>query len=530
MPVRLGAKYSAEHQSLGYHQADIRALEIPKPSHIATGTFAVSGGARLFTRYGYADFLRSDSRYKLLFRPWPGTQRHLLSADPEMAAAYGRTAHFCGAIGIDLMEPLTFKGREGSGHTGGRCAYADASLNPQFDWQKFELYYRVWGRKLYDPDANAEAWRRWLRGQFGAGAAPLETAVVNASRILPLLTSAHLPSGSNHSFWAELYTNMPAIPGTEPPPYGDTPDPKCFGTVSPLDPQLFSTIVEHATDLLAGNASPKYSPIEVAQWMEEQANAAASAIAEARRRVTSHTAPAFRRVEADVLIQIGLGHFFAARMRSGVLLAIFEQSSDRQAGLQAIDQYQLARDAWAAISAQAASVYRSDISYGSIAMRRGHWSDRLAAIDKDLAAVADHVHGAPAMADSTENTRRAILAATSAPSRPAFDSAHAAPMDFRPGETLAVALTVRQQGTEYGPAQVILHYRHVDQAERWLQSEMQSGGSGFAAVIPAAYTQSPYALQYYFELRAKSGGATLYPAFNATLSNQPYFAVMPAGA
>ena len=29
MPVKLGAKYSAEHQSLGYNQADIRQLEIP---------------------------------------------------------------------------------------------------------------------------------------------------------------------------------------------------------------------------------------------------------------------------------------------------------------------------------------------------------------------------------------------------------------------------------------------------------------------------------------------------------------------
>ena len=29
MPVKLGAKYSAEHQSLGYQQADIRSLEVP---------------------------------------------------------------------------------------------------------------------------------------------------------------------------------------------------------------------------------------------------------------------------------------------------------------------------------------------------------------------------------------------------------------------------------------------------------------------------------------------------------------------
>ncbi len=59
MPVKLGAKYSAEHQSLGYQQADIRALEIPKPGHEGEGPFSLSSGARSFTRYGYADFLAS---------------------------------------------------------------------------------------------------------------------------------------------------------------------------------------------------------------------------------------------------------------------------------------------------------------------------------------------------------------------------------------------------------------------------------------------------------------------------------------
>ncbi len=55
-------------------------------------------------------------------------------------------------------------------------------------------------------------------------------------------------------------------------------------------------------------------------------------------------------------------------------------------GWKALDQYRMAREAWVA-AAQAAAVYRSDISYGSTPMRRGHWSDRLAAIDKDIAAL-----------------------------------------------------------------------------------------------------------------------------------------------
>ena len=63
MPVKLGAKYSAEHQSLGYNQADIRALEIPNPNHKDDQKlFSLSGGSRLFTRYGYGDFLHEGTQ------------------------------------------------------------------------------------------------------------------------------------------------------------------------------------------------------------------------------------------------------------------------------------------------------------------------------------------------------------------------------------------------------------------------------------------------------------------------------------
>jgi hypothetical protein len=532
MPVKLGAKYSAEHQSLGYQQADIRALEIPRPGHAGEGPFSLSSGARSFTRYGYADFLMAGSRYKLLFRLWPGTQRHVLSADPEMAAAYGRTAHFCGAVGLDLMEPLTFKGREGSGQPGGRCAYADAALDPKYDWQKFELYYRVWGRRLYDPEANPETWRRWMRASLGAGAAHMETAVAQASRLLPLVTSAHLPSASNHSFWPEINTNMPIVMGSEPSPYSDTPEPKCFSTVSPLDPQTFSTIEEHAGDLLAGSANPKYSPIDVAQWLEDAAAAASDALDAARRGSAARHSPAFRRMEADVQIQLGLGRFFASKMRAGVLYSVFQQSQERQAGLEALNQYRMAREAWAG-AAHAASVYRSDITYGSTAMRRGHWSDRLAAIDKDIAALAAQVSAAPEGAEASPNTRRAILEATGRPVRPTIatiESSHTPPAAFQPGTALALAIAVPQQVLEPILTSVFLRYRHVNQAERWQRVEMQANGTVFGAEIPAGYTQSPYALEYCFELRAKNGVAWMAPGFNTALSSQPYYAVTSAGA
>jgi hypothetical protein len=524
MPVKLGAKFSAEHQSLGYQQADIRALEIPRPDqpNAESTPFKFSSGSRSFTRYGYADFLRAGTSYRLWFRLWPGTQRHLLSVDPEMIADYARSASFCGAAGIDLMEPLTFKGREGSGTPGGRCAYADASLTPEHDWQKYELYYRVWGRKLYDPDADPETWRRHLRSEFGSGAEATENSLAHASRILPLLTSSHLPSASNHDLWYEMPTNMPVVLGSEPSPYGDTPSPKRFGTVSPLDPQLFSTVQEYAEALLAGKPNAKYSPIEVAQWIEECVAASQLALDQARRSVRSRTASAFRRIEEDVLIQIGFGTFFAHKLRSAVMYEILEGSADPNAGKQAIAHYQQARDAWAAMAHHARSVYRADVSYGSVPTRRGHWSDRLPGIDADLAAMKTRVQ-----ANLAESFHRRIVVAPEAFAllhETRLKCSHTAPGIFRPGQDLTLSLTIADQGGQALSA-VRLLYRHVNQAERWRSVDANAQNGAYSAVIPAEYTASEYPLEYYFELKNNAGNAWMFPGFKKTLSNQPYFAV-----
>lgn len=525
MPVKLGAKYSAEHQSLGYNQADIRALEIPHGtlSQTDSALFRLSSGSRSFTRYGYADYLRHDAPARVLFRLWPGTQRHLLWVDPETISDYARTVSFCGAAGIDLMEPLTFKGREGSGGAGGRCAYADASLNPAQDWQKYDLYYRVWGRKLYDPDAEPETWRRVWRSRFGSGALAAEASLAHASRILPLLTSAHLDSASNHDLWYEMPTNMPIVIGSEPPPYNDTPMPKCFGTVSPLDPQMFSTIVETTQALLAGQAGAKYSPIEVAQWIEDCV-ARSRVELEKARSGPAHSTPEFRRIEEDVLIQIGVGTFFAKKLRSGVLYEIFQQSGDVDAGGLALTHYRQARDTWATMAERASRVYRSDVGYGRIPKRRGHWTDRLPGIDTDIAAMEAKLKAGGMASGDAVRTKNAIRAATGQPVRPAVPCTHTPPTSFRPGQTLTLSLALSDSGSTKVTT-VRLFYRHVDQAERWASVEASHDASRFTGVIPADYTQSDFPLQYYFVLENGKGSAWMFPGLNKTLSNQPYFAI-----
>ena len=190
-----------------------------------------------------------------------------------------------------------------------------------------------------------------------------------------------------------MYTNQPIVSDQGFVPYTDTPKPRVFGYVSPLDPQLFSTIAEYVDDLLAARANAKYSPAEVAAWLDDLLFQTDHALTDID---PPHDA-ATRRLVEDAAIQSGIAHFFAAKLRAGLYFALWQKGKSRDAGARAIECYNQARDAWAKLAARAKSVYASDVSYGEIPQRRGHWMDRLAAIDADLAAmkaaVAKHLEG-----------------------------------------------------------------------------------------------------------------------------------------
>ena len=382
MPVKASAKFWAEHLGLGYQQADIREAEYPRKG--VTGTFAVSSGERNFTRYGYGDFYGQRSDIEILYRAWPGTQRHLLWGDPALAAGYGRAANFCGAAGMELCEPLTFKGREGSGHPGGRNSYAGPSLaNVNRDTNKFAITYLLWGRYLYNPNATPEVHHRLFRQAFGSSGPALEAALASSSRILPLVTTAWLPSASNHSFWPELYTPISILPSTGKPLYGDSPAPHNVSAISPLDPQLFSTIDQHAKDLLSGTKNARYSPGEVIEWLETMVRTSTTSLAAARASAGSRAkSPEFRQAEEDILILNGLGLYYANLFRAATFYSIYEQTGDAVAGTQSLAAYRKARDSWAKMAERADKIYTADVSYGDIAIRRGHWAGRVSAVDQ----------------------------------------------------------------------------------------------------------------------------------------------------
>jgi len=524
MPVKVSPKFWAEHLGLPYHQADIREYDIPKPGQVGEGLLTISAGSRSFTRYGYADLLKENRKYDVMFRIWPGTQRHLLWGNSEMSAAYSKAFGFCGSLGVELMEPLSFKGRRGSGIAGGRCAYLDESLNPKWDWEKYLYGYRVFGRLAYNPDTAPDVWRRYLVKRFGGGAVNVESALSNVFPILPIVLTSHGVSAANDHYWPEMYTNLSIADPNNKNPFFDTPSPRVFGNVSPMDPQLFTRINDFAEEMLNGKRSGKYSPIEYAQWLEDFADEAGRQLELARQKSKGQYKAEFRRIAIDVAMAAGLGRFFGAKFRSGVLFGIFTPSGDRTALELSIETYQKARNYWKRLADIAKDVYKRDITYGGPDYMRGHWLDRLPAIDADIKFMGNLLkHTQVSNVAQPEKVKRAIQDAMGRPNRNSVKCLHDQPEHFKAGESLSLDLTV-----ERSVGSVRLYYRHVDQAERFKSVEMEQSGQSFRATIPAEYTNSFYPLQYYFEFRDSPDVAWLYPGLSPKLTQQPYFVAKKA--
>lgn len=514
MPVNVAPKYWAEHLGMPYHQAAIREVELPVPGRSGAGLMTLSEGSRVATRYGYADLLREDRRYTVRHRVFSGTQRLLLWGDPAWAAAYSHMFGFCGSTGVDLMEPLTCRGRRGTG-TGSRSGYVDPSLESRWDWQKYAYWYRVWGRSLYNPDGDPEVCARYFQG-----AAPSwGSALARASRILPIVTTAHLPSAACDAYWPEIYWNQPVTDEPSYNPYGDTAKPKVFQNASPLDPQLFSRMSEFAGELLQGERGGKYSPVEVAQWIEDLADGAMADIA----RAGAPKSADLRRIEIDVAMQAGLGRFFASRFRSGVLYAIHERTGDRRALEESVKIYKTARAAWAQVVARAKGVYAADLSASDKNSERGQWADRLPRIDDDIARMEQRL--ASAKASSDPRVPAAIAEVLARPNREPAACTHRPPSRFQPKEPLAIEIAV-EQGRMIASARLL--YRHANQAERYRGVDMEFRSNAWRATIPGDYTDSPYPLEYYFEFKESPDKVWLFPGFAANLANLPYFVIRRA--
>lgn len=515
----ISAKYWAEHMGLPYHQASIRPHE-RKPLNFSgkdTSITGVTDGARRFTRYGYADYLNEDRTTDVIFRMWPGTQKLFLWGDPAIASGFGRYATFGGSRGVEFCEPLTFKGRRGTGEPGKRDPYEQDDLRlGVHDWRKYRYTYALWGRLLYNPEADPSTWRRVLRADYGDAAPHFEVALAQLSRVLPLVTVVHGVSGANNFYSPEMYVDLPISAWKVSMHYSwDTPQPGTWEGVSPFDPETFYGIGEFADAALHGRLTPKYTPLEVASWLDAMVREGEAALAKTERYAPENN-PQAQRTIIDLQVIAQLGRFFAGKFRAAVEYAFFQRTGNAEYLQESIRILQEAQAAYASIPGLVRGVYQEDIAFGVGISDRGSWSDRIMAMREDLHLLNRELQRAQGGSDSESTVhieRRS--------QRWAAVAQFAAASPYKRGESLNVCLVTSDSAI----SGAVLRYRHVNQAEDFETVEMERTGDGFEAAIPGDYTSSPYPLMYLAEVRRDQEQPVFVPAFNDSLSNQPYIVV-----
>ena len=317
MPVNVSPKYWAEHLGMPYHQADIRELEMPRAGQTATRADDAERGSRSFTRYGYGDLLREDRKYGVLHRIWPGTQRLLLWGDPVRGRA--TRARSDSAAATAWRSWSRCRSKAGAG----RASPADAQrlrrrvARAAVGLGEIRILVSASGAACRTTQSEPDALQREASALPPASA----EALASASRILPIITTAHLPSAANNTYWPEIYWNQPMVDPRNDP-YTDTPAPKPSRNASPLDPQLFSTMSDLADELLKRSAA--------ASTRRSRSRSGSRIWRTASCRI-------YRRSTEPVCLRSGmlsstrrsgeLGQFFAAKFRAASSMPIHERTA-----------------------------------------------------------------------------------------------------------------------------------------------------------------------------------------------------------
>ena len=515
--LSISPKYISEHMGLPYHQASIRKQEFP-PRKTVNKKWSFSEGSRKFLRYSYGDLLKENRKYNILFRIWPGTQRVLLWADHELAAGYGKLSTFCDSLGTELCEPLSFKGRMGTGIKGGRFNYKVRKLRTKYDWEKYIYNYKIWGRLNYNPNTDQETYLRYLKYYFSKDYKNISLALANASRVLPFVTLVHGVSASNNSYWPEIYQNMSIVKKDPWLPYSyDLHQYSRFGMATSCDPQLIMSPKNVANYLYKKKSINRYSPLSMIVWLYKFSKDAKKNILKVKSKNYKKNKSIFLRIYIDTIIQSAIGKFFTYKFKSSILWEYYLLTKCKMVGNKALSNYVKAKNSWEEAAIISKKYYLPDLSYGPQSWLRGRWDDRLPAIVEDINYMKKSLLQNTKIAKPLQKNIKMISLIENWNIDQNILISHIPPKYFKRGESIYLSCKLNKKN--HLPA--YLHYREVNQSKKWSKKKLIKINEDYKSVISKTFTQTNYPIQYYFEFTGMVY-SSFSPGFNSYLSNQPY--------
>jgi hypothetical protein len=399
IPVRLSTKYWAEDTGRPYQPAET------------------------YANYSYLNFLEKPRSYKFYWELWGlGSHRLLLWGDPEHVRRAVSTFGLAGSEGFEIDPPLAQKG---FGNAPGRWGiFTDSQSRRAFwkwEFQRYWLFYQLWGRLSYDPATPAMVWEDELRRRFGAAASDVMSAYASASQVLNEIVAVHL-ADPNMYIWPEIN------------PGGLT---DAYREVQPGDWRYVASIPEAVDNRLTGKASAKQTPDETARRLDEMARRTEEAVTRARKRIGADNRE-WLSTEPDLLVLAAMARYHAHKQRGTYLLAYFDRTRDESVLPEARREFEGGLDVWKKLVALTTDLYPRQMAFGPD--DNGHWADKLPYVQHDLQLVAQRENlakrlgrfdlgfdfGGPLKRQTSRSAHRAdnyILRNTEAPGFTAIDPA-----------------------------------------------------------------------------------------------------------
>lgn len=346
VPLRVSVKYWAEHMGRPYPPVET------------------------FPRFSYHDLLKSERPYDYYWELWAlGSHRLLLWGDPQYVRRAAPTFSLSGGSGFEIDAPLAQKGFGNAPGAWGIFAnnrYVSHKDKQFWHWEfeRYWMFYLLWGRLTYDPTASEGTWMGELQRRFGIAAPHVLAAYQSAGRVMTEIVAAHL-ADPNMYIWPEIN------PGGLIAAYKD---------VAPSDQTFIASPAEAAHCVLHDEPSAKQGPQETAQLLDGVASEIETAVEKAAAELKDNTE--WRGTEPDFQVLAHLARYHARKQEAAYSLSWYYETGNIKALDRAEAELTRALGVWEDLVALTDGLYPDHMIFGPSDF--GHWKDKLPYVYNDI--------------------------------------------------------------------------------------------------------------------------------------------------
>jgi hypothetical protein len=350
--------------------------------------YAIAGGRMTgWSSYSYQNYLNPPRPWSFVFQVRAGGTHQIFRE-----ASYARTQRaiqslaFSPAVAGFTLEPPT-------AYTPQRDFYHAQTGDQFYPWAyaRDDLMYLEWGRLGYDPTEPEAHFRAILARE--AGTDSLWPAVQAASDIVPWVLTGHTCGADSRNFEPEMELggDVGQWAGLKSGPQSLSSD--LCKTHAPFDTFAVASPAEAATDLLAGTATARLPPSDVASLVLADADIAAETVG------GWHAPNVLERdISRECVAVAELGRYFGHKLRAATGLAVYAASGASNWMDAARAETSTADDAWQNLVTDTGYIksFEERLRMAPLGYDPFHWSKEVPGLDADGTALDDAASAAAA--------------------------------------------------------------------------------------------------------------------------------------